>query len=198
MTPVARGVDPPLGLTLTWCSVFMLQRRSIDLVVRRCWLCDIWKTRRIRPPDERRMASLAPDPTLKRLGGLIWLMLFIGLDLALHDGWLLRPVNASLLGVYWAARCGPTAGAMLFGRRWMTLVLANCGEGGIQQYVHPLVSLYYYVACICINSVVLLLWIICLRAYIIRKKYKGHIFESRKLIIFDVWKIFTARQWLIS
>ena len=39
--------------------------------------------------------ALVPDPAMKRKGGILRLMLFIGVDPTLQDWWLSRLVNAS-------------------------------------------------------------------------------------------------------
>jgi hypothetical protein len=56
---------------------------------------------------------LAPGPALKRLGGLLRPMFFIGLDPMLRGWWLSRLGNASWLEVSSAPKSGPTTGARL-------------------------------------------------------------------------------------
>jgi hypothetical protein len=57
--------------------------------------------------------TLAPDPVLKMLGGLLQSMFLIRLDPALRDGWLSQLVNASWLGVSSVPMSRPAAGAPL-------------------------------------------------------------------------------------
>jgi hypothetical protein len=47
--------------------------------------------------------ALAPDPVLKKLGGLLRPMFLIGLDPILQGWWLSRLVNASWRGVIFSA-----------------------------------------------------------------------------------------------
>jgi hypothetical protein len=61
--------------------------------------------------------ALAPDPALKRLGGLLRPMFLIGLDLILRGWWLSRLINASRLEGSSMLKSGPTTGALLLLRR---------------------------------------------------------------------------------
>jgi hypothetical protein len=56
--------------------------------------------------------TLAPDPALRRLRGLLRLIFLIGLDPVLRDWWLLQLVNASWLGVSSTLKCRPTTDAL--------------------------------------------------------------------------------------
>ena len=90
----------------------------------------------------------APDPALKRLGGLLRPMFFIGLDPVLRGWWLSRLANASWLGVSSTSRCGPTAGALLLRRRRKFWVLDSCGEGGMQQYTRLYHTSFMLLVCV--------------------------------------------------
>jgi hypothetical protein len=85
--------------------------------------------------------ALAPDPVLKKLGGLLRPMFLIGLDPTLRGWWLLRLVNASWQGVSSAPICGPITGAPLLRHR-RRFVLDSCGDGRLQQY-NRLYPLYF-------------------------------------------------------
>jgi hypothetical protein len=79
--------------------------------------------------------ALAPDPALKRLGGLLRPMFLIGLDPVLQDWWLSRLVNASRLEVSSMLKSGPITGALLLLRRQRrACVLDSCGDGSLQLY----------------------------------------------------------------
>jgi hypothetical protein len=98
--------------------------------------------------------ALALDPVLKRLGGLLRSMFFIGLDPVLWGWWLSRLVNASWLGASSAPNSGPTSGALLLRQQRRICVLDSCGDGSLQQYdrLYPpcilllvcVLNLYYY------------------------------------------------------
>jgi hypothetical protein len=83
--------------------------------------------------------ALAPDPVLKKLGGLLRQMFLIGLDPVLWGWWLSRLVNASWRGVSSAPICGPTTSAPLLRHR-RRFVLDSCEDGRLQQYnrLYPL------------------------------------------------------------
>jgi hypothetical protein len=93
--------------------------------------------------------ALAPDPALKRLGGLLRPMFLIGLDPVLRGWWLSRLVNASRLEVSSMLKSGPTTGALLLlWRRRRACVLDSCGDGSLQQYIRscpPCVVLLVFV-----------------------------------------------------
>jgi hypothetical protein len=57
--------------------------------------------------------ALAPDPVLKRLGGLLRPMFLIGMDPVLRGWWLLRLINALWLGVSSTSKSGPTTYVLL-------------------------------------------------------------------------------------
>jgi hypothetical protein len=80
--------------------------------------------------------ALAPNPALKRLGGLLRPMFLIGIDPVLRDWWLSRLVNASWLGVSSTSNSGPTTSALLLWRQRRMCVLDSCGDGSLQQYNH--------------------------------------------------------------